>query len=94
MNDDRKTSFWPWMVALLIALPFLYVLSSGPARCVLMSQREIISDNGHHIFRSVIVNPGDWNAVYAPLDWAARQKLGAPLQWYWRFFSIPEEQSP
>jgi hypothetical protein len=31
MNDDRKKLVWPWIVALLIALPMLYVLSFGPA---------------------------------------------------------------
>src|SRR5262245_66586319 len=30
MSDDRKP-FWPWIVALLIGLPVLYVASFGPA---------------------------------------------------------------
>jgi hypothetical protein len=30
MSDQRRTQFWPWIMA-LIALPLVYVLSSGPA---------------------------------------------------------------
>lgn len=31
MNDERKKSVWPWMLALLIGLPVLYVAAFGPA---------------------------------------------------------------
>ncbi len=31
MSDDRKKHLWPWIVALLIGLPVLYVASFGPA---------------------------------------------------------------
>ena len=31
MSDDRKRSVWPWIVALLIGLPVLYIASFGPA---------------------------------------------------------------
>ena len=31
MSDDRNTQLWPWIVALLIGLPVLYVASFGPA---------------------------------------------------------------
>jgi hypothetical protein len=37
MSDDRKTLLWPWIVALLIGLPLLYVVSFGPA-CWLVSR--------------------------------------------------------
>ena len=30
MSDDHKKPVWPWIVALLIGLPVLYVLSVGP----------------------------------------------------------------
>ncbi len=42
MSDDRKKSVWPWIVALVIGLPVLYVASFGPA-CWLTS-RGWISD--------------------------------------------------
>jgi hypothetical protein len=31
MGEERKTPRWPWIVALLIGLPALYVASFGPA---------------------------------------------------------------
>jgi hypothetical protein len=31
MDDDRKKPLWPWIAALLIGLPVLYVASFGPA---------------------------------------------------------------
>ncbi len=31
MSDERKRPIWPWIVALLIGLPMLYVASFGPA---------------------------------------------------------------
>ena len=31
MSDNRKKPLWPWIVALLIGLPVLYVASFGPA---------------------------------------------------------------
>ena len=31
MSDDRKKPVWPWIVALLIGVPVLYVASFGPA---------------------------------------------------------------
>src|SRR5262245_22794311 len=39
MSDDRKP-VWPWIVALLIGLPLLYVASFGPA-CWL-EDREVV----------------------------------------------------
>ena len=41
MNDDRKKPLWPWIVALLIGLPVLYVLSSGPT--VTMAWRDEVT---------------------------------------------------
>ena len=31
MSDDRKKPIWPWITALLIGLPVLYVALFGPA---------------------------------------------------------------
>jgi hypothetical protein len=35
MTSDRKNPLWPWIVALLIGLPVLYVLSFGPTFCLM-----------------------------------------------------------
>ena len=39
MNGDRKTLGWPWIVALLVGLPVLYVASFGPARGAYVHRR-------------------------------------------------------
>jgi hypothetical protein len=39
MGDERKP-LWPWIVALLIGLPVLYVVSFGPA-CWVSSQSQV-----------------------------------------------------
>jgi hypothetical protein len=31
MSDDRKKPLWPWIVAVLIGPPLIYVASFGPA---------------------------------------------------------------
>ncbi len=40
MSDARKKPLWPWIVALLIGLPVLYVASFGPA-CWLVRQQRV-----------------------------------------------------
>ena len=42
---DRKQPLWPWIVALLIGLPVLYVASFGPA-CWIVSHADM---NGQFI---------------------------------------------
>jgi len=52
MTDDRKKPLWPWIVALVVGLPVLYVASFGPA-CWLTGWCEL---------------NGDWLlAAYAPI---------------------------
>src|SRR5579872_2484163 len=62
MTDERKKAVWPWIAALLIGLPVLYIASFGPA-CWITSRL----DGAHSIF----------NAVYAPL-WRASRMVGGP----------------
>jgi len=38
MSEERKSSVWPWIAALLVGLPVLYVASVGPA-CWLVDRR-------------------------------------------------------
>ena len=47
MSDDRKKPLWPWIVALLIGLPVLYVASFGPA-CWICQSGEDHREVGHH----------------------------------------------
>jgi len=67
MNDDRKP-FWPWIVAVLIGLPVLYVASFGPA-CWLNERR--------YLGRAVV------EAIYSPvLATAENSRLPKAIDWY------------
>jgi hypothetical protein len=61
MSDDRKKPLWPWIVALLIGLPVLYVASFGPA-CWFASNTGVA-------YRDVMPSRGLF--VYWPLGWCA-----------------------
>jgi hypothetical protein len=91
MNDDRKTPLWPWIVAVLILAPVLYILSSGPARSIML-RRSVGTYRLHGRTHTVwTIDEGWWGLVYAPLRWAADQELGAPLEWYWELFPISDD---
>ena len=65
MSDERKKAgVWPWIVALLIGLPVLYVLSSGPARTVACRRYSL---NIANEWDMRIVADKWWLTVYAPL---------------------------
>jgi hypothetical protein len=54
MDDERKnTGIWPWVVALLVGLPALYVLSIGPA-CWITSFVELDDDSVSIIYQPVM----------------------------------------
>jgi hypothetical protein len=57
MSEERKSLVWPWVVALLVVPPILYVVSFGPAcwiarigflptRAVIIAYRPIV-ENAH-----------------------------------------------
>jgi hypothetical protein len=91
MSDERK-SLWPWIAAVLIGLPVLYLLSSGPSRSLLIQKRIVIPVGPRGVTLwigpTVVVEDGNWKTIYSPLDWAATQTFGAPLRWYWNLFPI------
>ncbi|MGE5194175.1 MAG: hypothetical protein ACM3U2_16890 [Deltaproteobacteria bacterium] len=70
MNDDRRNPVWPWIAALLIGLPVLYVESFGPA-CWL-ADRDALS------FRTV-VRGYPWLYQLATYN---KQPWGRGLRWY------------
>ena len=79
MSDDSKKPLWPWIVALLIGLPVLYVSSFGPA-CWLTAQRNGWSKLQPH--RAMI--------IYYPLGALAarRDTVSACLRW-WMTLAVP-----
>jgi hypothetical protein len=91
MSDDRKSPVWPWIVALVIGLPVMYVASSGPMQMVSRSSRMWVGyDTITHRPASVqITERGTWwYYAYAPLCWTSEQPWGEPLFWYWNQFKV------
>src|SRR6476659_4147226 len=90
--SDRKKFGWPSIVALLIGLPVLYVLSSGPTRSLAFGVRVAhlsVTSSGDEIGGPVSIDRGPWwPVVYAPLQWASEQRWGEPLNHYWGMFPI------
>src|SRR5262245_20955652 len=74
MSEERKP-LWPWIVALLIGLPVLYVASFGPA--CWMADKDYLSDrNVWLVYRPIIWTY--WKAP-SPMDIA----IGRWIQ-FWR----------
>jgi hypothetical protein len=96
MSDERKMRVWPWIAALLIGLPVLYVLSSGPTQTVAfrshVSYLPVLASSGPGSMAAVSdIDMGRWwPGVYAPLLWVSEQSWGDPLNWYWALFPISE----
>ena len=90
MNDDRKKPLWPWIVALLIGLPVLYVLSSGPAQRIgLCGVAPLAYSNWSDgiVVLPVELERGEWwYDVYSPLVQASQESWGNPLASYWNLF--------
>jgi hypothetical protein len=89
MSGNRKTPLWPWIVAVLIGLPVLYVLSSGPTRTVAFHR---FSDGTSSTGVRVTSYMADewWLSLYGPMIWVTQQAWGAPLNWYWERFPLDD----
>jgi len=80
MSDDPKKPLWPWIVALLIGLPVLYVASFGPA-CWLMHRGVVTRRTSGWLFapveRTMIRGP-EWVSSslfwYSTLDMTVDQR--------------------
>jgi hypothetical protein len=92
MSDDRKF-IWPWIVALLIGLPVLYVVSSGPMQTVAfrahVSYLPVLGSTSMAGVSDIDMGRW-WPSLYAPLLWVSEQSWGEPLNWYWGLFPILE----
>jgi len=53
MSDERKTALWPWIAALLVGLPVLYVASFGPV-CWAFSAQLVSYDAITCIYRPLV----------------------------------------
>lgn len=73
MSSERKP-IWPWIAALLIGLPVMYVASFGPA-CWLVAH-EVLPTGAAHPYRSLVTRAAlSYDFVSRTLRWYA--ELGA-----------------
>ena len=70
MSEERKKPLWPWIVALLIGLPVLYVASFGPA-CWISSRAKLTGKWVITPYRPII-----WLWVIGP------EAVGDSVVWY------------
>ena len=74
MSDERKNlEIWPWIVALLIGLPVLYVASFGPA-CWIYGRTE--SHRLPSVFRPLNRAFDRDSPIRKPMLWFARIGIG------------------
>ena len=83
-----------WVLGILLALPIVYVASSGPLRAIAFRKYAgtftASTESGTIRIYEVIEYGPWWPVVYRPLVRASEQSWGAPLQWYWELFPVPE----
>jgi len=95
MSEERKKPVWPWIAALLIGLPTLYVLSSGPMQTLAFRSRTVTfsvpADSLIGAAETVFDQGAWWPKIYAPLIWVVDQEWGEPIAWYWRLFPIADQ---
>jgi hypothetical protein len=77
MTEERKQHLWPWIVAVLIALPVLYVASFGPV-CWLANRGVV-----NHLRVADAYAPLVDYSGYSLTDSGARA-----LEWYGSLFAI------
>lgn len=86
-NWSKRTK---WNIAVLVILPTLYVLTSGPMRTVAIHRQGVYSTDGA-LIAETIGNENSayrWSMFYAPLTWISQIEQGKPLSWYWSLFPI------
>ena len=80
MSEERKPHVWPWIAALLIGLPVLYVASFGPACWQFARERPTRFDQ---IFPGPL--PKYAPRAYWPIGWLAKngpRPIGNAIFWY------------
>ena len=82
MIDERKPHVWPWIAALLIVLPVLYVLSIGPMNW--LNQRHTMIVDGDLLV----------NRLYFPVTWVRDRSPKPVRSVYWWYMSQWAECGP
>lgn len=98
MHERRKPGWVIWLLFVAF-VPVLYILSSGPAKYLLVVTRSF-SGRGVSPTSGVIgtvrltETHRAWTWIYGPLDWTARTRPGLLLQRYWDLFPVREVSGP
>jgi len=102
VNRRERWARWAAVCA-LIALPFLYALSSGPMKLIgWRSQKNpppgfpipagLTNGNVEANLRVEYVEIRDWwHRCYSPLFWASQKPWGTPVLLYWGLFPVRPE---
>jgi hypothetical protein len=96
MKQQPKRAGHRRILVAAIAIPVLYVLSSGPALSFAFTwhQPTVHDDGDGDLGVTINLDEGPWwPVVYAPLQWASEQAWGEWLCWYWELFPISSDQS-
>ncbi len=78
----------PWVAALLVLLPVLYVLSSGPMQTVAFRNTGIIFVGSGEAVVYRREKGNWWPKIYAPVTWASKHSWGRSIKTYWAIFPI------
>ncbi len=99
MKDEpaSRSNAWQAFTAIVIALPALYVLSSGPAQCIEQTDAGSFTIGNIIGPTSIPIKQGAWTSnwdspfreIYEPLWWVRwNTGVGEALDWYWNAFGM------
>jgi hypothetical protein len=94
-QQPKETRSTRRSLVIAVALPLLYVLSSGPALSLAFTWHQpTVHDNGDgDLGITINLDEGPWwPVVYAPLQWVSEQTWGDWLCWYWKLFPIASDR--
>jgi len=91
MSEQRKKQVWPWIVALLVGLPVLYVASFGPACWVssrAMFGQQLVATTYRPVLAFLSMS-GDHPPIDRAILWYAT--VGAAPGYKWFFEPLGDE---
>jgi hypothetical protein len=94
VKQPQKQSSRRRILIATVAIPVLYVLSSGPALSFAFTwhQPTMHDDGQGNLGVTINLDEGPWwPVVYAPLQWVSEQSWGDWLCWYWGLFPITSD---
>ena len=101
--QGRRRPGWIYWLLIVALTPVLYVLSSGPARYLMIVTRSIgpgtlSSPRGDTTMTfsslSLVEIDDSWKKIYGPLEMASGTRLGGPLRMYWNLIPTRKVSGP